>query len=164
MLLYTREKERIPNTYVRCSMDREIRRDSKRDVGYRITDSWDEIVETLQGALVSMELGQHMITFKTRVRQDTDKIYTRLNDEQSGRQLLTGRLNMLFRDRRAHAHTARIMETEARIDAGDRSQEAEAAHRGTEADKETSDSDGRVRETAGTLQRSYIARATGGGW
>ncbi|GJZ49903.1 hypothetical protein Tco_0604093 [Tanacetum coccineum] len=47
--------------------------------------------------------------------QDTDEIYTRLDDEQSGRQLLAGRLNMLFRDRRAHARTARLMETEARM-------------------------------------------------
>ncbi|GKC28927.1 hypothetical protein Tco_1036221 [Tanacetum coccineum] len=78
---------------------------------------------------------------------DTDEIYTRLDDEQSGRQLLAGRLNMLFRDRRAHAHGDYR-------DAGGRSQEAEAAHRGTEADKETSDSDDRVRETAGTRQRS----------
>ncbi|GKC67349.1 hypothetical protein Tco_1099947 [Tanacetum coccineum] len=30
-----------------ATMDREIRRDSEREVGYRITDSWDEIVETL---------------------------------------------------------------------------------------------------------------------
>ncbi|GKF83225.1 hypothetical protein Tco_0244881, partial [Tanacetum coccineum] len=30
-----------------ATMDREIRRDPKRDVGYGITDSWDEIVETL---------------------------------------------------------------------------------------------------------------------
>ncbi|GKB35234.1 hypothetical protein Tco_0880176 [Tanacetum coccineum] len=44
-----------------------------------------------------------MTTFETRVRQDTDEIYTRLDDEQSGRQLLAGRLNMLFRDRRVHA-------------------------------------------------------------
>ncbi|GKA95212.1 putative reverse transcriptase domain-containing protein [Tanacetum coccineum] len=104
-----------------ATMDREIRRDPERDVGYGITDS-----------------------------QDTDELYTRLDDEQSGRQLLAGRLNMLFRDRRAQARTARLMETEARIDyrdAGGRSQEAEATHRGTEADKETSDSDGRVRET-----------------
>ncbi|GJY56260.1 hypothetical protein Tco_0455375 [Tanacetum coccineum] len=86
-----------------------------------------------------------MIAFETRVRQDTNEIYTRLDDEQSGRQLLAGRLNMLFRDRRAHIRTARLMETEARI-----SQEAEAAHQGTEADKETSDLDDRVRETAGT--------------
>ncbi|GJT35809.1 hypothetical protein Tco_0926228, partial [Tanacetum coccineum] len=62
------------------TMDREIRRDSEREIGYGITDSWDEIVETLQGAPVStdMELGRHMTAFETRVRQDTDEIYTRL--------------------------------------------------------------------------------------
>ncbi|GKC10562.1 hypothetical protein Tco_1007344 [Tanacetum coccineum] len=120
----------------------------------------DEIVETLQGAPVSTdtELGRHMTAFETKVRQDTDEIYTRLDDEQSGRQLLAGRLNMLFRDRRAHARTTKLMEIEARI-----SQEAEAAHRGTEADKETSNSDGRVREIVGTRQRSCTARATRGG-
>ncbi|GJT21880.1 hypothetical protein Tco_0891817 [Tanacetum coccineum] len=80
-----------------ATMDREIRRDPERDVEYGITDSWDEIVETLKGA------------------PDTDEIYTRLDDEQSGQQLLASRLNMLFRDRRAHAHTARLMETEARM-------------------------------------------------
>ncbi|GJX42002.1 hypothetical protein Tco_0256992, partial [Tanacetum coccineum] len=32
-----------------ATMDREIRRDPERYVGYGITDSWDEIVETLQG-------------------------------------------------------------------------------------------------------------------
>ncbi|GJY82781.1 hypothetical protein Tco_0496157 [Tanacetum coccineum] len=65
-----------------ATMDREIRRDPKRDVGYR---------------------------------QDTDEVYTRLDDEQSQRQLLAGRLNMLFRDRRAHAYTRHQMETEARL-------------------------------------------------
>ncbi|GKC29451.1 hypothetical protein Tco_1036745 [Tanacetum coccineum] len=38
-------------------------------------------------------------------REDTDEVYTRLDDEQSQRQLLAGRLNMLFRDKRAHAYT-----------------------------------------------------------
>ncbi|GJS31367.1 hypothetical protein Tco_0491987 [Tanacetum coccineum] len=56
-----------------------------------------------------------MTKFKTRVRQDTDEIYTRLDDEQSKRQLLASRLNMLFRDRRAHAYTHHLMETEARL-------------------------------------------------
>ncbi|GJX27663.1 hypothetical protein Tco_0235742 [Tanacetum coccineum] len=98
-------------------MDREIRRDPEREVRYEITDSWNEIVETLQGVPVSTdtELGRHMTTFETRVRQDTDEIYTRLDDEQSQRQLLAGRLNMLFRDRRAHAYTRHQMETEARL-------------------------------------------------
>ncbi|GJR97452.1 hypothetical protein Tco_0269626 [Tanacetum coccineum] len=74
-----------------ATMDREIRCDLERDVGYGSTDSWVEIVE------------------------DTDEVYMRLDDEQTERQLLIGRLNMLFRDRRAHARTARLMEAEARM-------------------------------------------------
>ncbi|GJY19639.1 retrovirus-related pol polyprotein from transposon TNT 1-94 [Tanacetum coccineum] len=90
-------------------------RDPERYVGYGITDSWDEIVETLQGAPVSTdtELGAHMREFESMVRRDTDEIYTRLDDEQGQRQLLAGRVNMLFRDRRTHAHTRQLMETEA---------------------------------------------------
>nr|GFC63701.1 hypothetical protein [Tanacetum cinerariifolium] len=80
-------------------------------------DQWDEIVETLQGAPVSTntELGRYMREFETRVRQDTEEIYMRLDDEQTERQLLAGRLNMLFRDRRAHAYIRHLMETEARM-------------------------------------------------
>ncbi|GKG27335.1 hypothetical protein Tco_0403038 [Tanacetum coccineum] len=72
----------------------------------------------MQGTLLVIDVvkfSQRMTEFETRVRRDTDEVYTRLDDEQTGRQLLAGRLNMLFRDRRAHAHTARLMETEARI-------------------------------------------------
>nr|GEY94663.1 hypothetical protein [Tanacetum cinerariifolium] len=98
-------------------MDREIMCDPEREVGYGITDSWDEIVETLQGAPVSTdtELGGYMREFETRVRQDTDEIYMRLDDEQTERQLLAGRLNMLFRERRAHVYTRHLIETEARM-------------------------------------------------
>ncbi|GKF02638.1 hypothetical protein Tco_0029561 [Tanacetum coccineum] len=77
-----------------ATIDREIRRDLERDFRYGITDSWDEIVKAMQ---------------------DTYEVYTRLDDEQTKRQLLAGRLNMLFRDRYAHARTARLMETEARM-------------------------------------------------
>ncbi|GJZ10007.1 hypothetical protein Tco_0544766 [Tanacetum coccineum] len=69
-----------------ATMDREIRRDPERYVGYGITNS-----------------------------RDTDEIYTMLDDEQSQRQLLASRVNMLFRDRRGHAHTRLLMETEARM-------------------------------------------------
>nr|GFB89031.1 putative reverse transcriptase domain-containing protein [Tanacetum cinerariifolium] len=70
-----------------------------------------------QGAPVSTdtELGGYVREFKTGVRQDTYEIYMRLDDEQTERQLLAGRLNMLFRDRRAHAYTRQLMETEARM-------------------------------------------------
>nr|GFB21136.1 hypothetical protein [Tanacetum cinerariifolium] len=100
-----------------ATMDREIMYDPQREVGYGITDSWDEIVETLQGAPVSTdtELGGYVREFDTRVRQDTDEIYMRLDDEQTERQLFAGQLNMLFRDRRAHAYTRQLMETEERM-------------------------------------------------
>nr|GEU89182.1 hypothetical protein [Tanacetum cinerariifolium] len=64
-------------------------RDPEREVGYGITDSWDEIVETLQGALDSIdtELGGYVREFESRVR-----------------------------DRRAHAHTRLLMEAEDNMD------------------------------------------------
>nr|GFB40862.1 hypothetical protein [Tanacetum cinerariifolium] len=100
-----------------ATVDREIMHGPEREVDYGITDSWDEIVETLQGALVSTdtELGGYVREFGTRVRQDTDEIYMRLDDEQTERQLLAGQLNMLFRDRRAHAYTRQLMKTKARM-------------------------------------------------
>ncbi|GJT93484.1 putative reverse transcriptase domain-containing protein [Tanacetum coccineum] len=100
-----------------ATMDREIRRDLERDVGYGITDSWDEIVRHagVTWSFPMWRASQRMTEFETRVRRDTDEVYTRLDDEQSGRQLLAGRLNMLFRDMRAHARTARPIENEARM-------------------------------------------------
>nr|GFC70704.1 hypothetical protein [Tanacetum cinerariifolium] len=100
-----------------ATMDREIMHDPEREVVYGITNSWDEIVGTLQGAPVSTdtELGGYMREFEKRVRQDTEEIYMRLDDEQSKRQLLAGRFNMLFRDRRAYIYTRHLMETEARM-------------------------------------------------
>ncbi|GKC33794.1 hypothetical protein Tco_1046178, partial [Tanacetum coccineum] len=100
-----------------ATIDREIIRDLKRDVGYRITDTWDEMLVDMLGvpATDDTELGRRMTEFTTRVRQDTDEIYTRLDDEQTERQLMAGWLNMLYKDRRAHARTARLMEAEARM-------------------------------------------------
>ncbi|GJX01569.1 hypothetical protein Tco_0185482 [Tanacetum coccineum] len=100
-----------------ATIDKEIMRDLERDVGYGITDTWDEMLVDMPGAPATddTELGRWMTEFTTRVRQDTDEIYTRMDDEQSERQLMAGRLNMLYRDRRAHARTARLMEAEARM-------------------------------------------------
>ncbi|GJT13574.1 hypothetical protein Tco_0860616 [Tanacetum coccineum] len=76
-----------------ATLDDDIRQDPKRFVG----------------------LSQRMTDFVTTVRQDTDEIYVRLDDAQDDRSLMSGQLNMLFRDRRAHARTALIMEREARL-------------------------------------------------
>ncbi|GJS48718.1 hypothetical protein Tco_0598839 [Tanacetum coccineum] len=98
------------------TLDAEIRRDPDREIGYGITDIWedpDEIAEEIPATDVA-ELGQRMTDFVTTVRQDTDEIYGRLDDAQDDRLLMSGQLNLLRRDRRSHARTARLMESEAR--------------------------------------------------
>ncbi|GJR03903.1 hypothetical protein Tco_0526887 [Tanacetum coccineum] len=103
-----------------ATLDREIRRDLERYVGYGITDTYDDMLEDMpaEPATDDIELGQRMIEFATRVRQDTDEIYTRLDDEQTERLPMAGQLNMLYRDRRAHTRIGLLMEREARMLAG----------------------------------------------
>ncbi|GJV59565.1 hypothetical protein Tco_1465665 [Tanacetum coccineum] len=77
---------RVDNGFV-ATMDREIRRDLEIDVRYGITDSWDKIVEAMQGTPVVIdvvEFSQRMTKFETRVRRDINEVYTRLDDEQTG--------------------------------------------------------------------------------
>nr|GEX58486.1 hypothetical protein [Tanacetum cinerariifolium] len=61
------------------------------------------------------ELSQRMTDFVTTVRQGIDKIYRRLDDIHDYRLLMSGQLNMLRRDRHAHAHTTKLIESEARL-------------------------------------------------
>ncbi|GJW39285.1 hypothetical protein Tco_0065130 [Tanacetum coccineum] len=99
------------------TMDAEIRRDLDREIGYRIIDVWensDEIIKEIPAAFVA-ELGQRMTDFVMTVRQDTNEIYGRLDDAQDARSVLRGQLNLLRRDWRSHAHTALLMEREARL-------------------------------------------------
>ncbi|GKD22059.1 hypothetical protein Tco_1223762 [Tanacetum coccineum] len=101
-----------------ATLDDEIRRDRERDVGYGIKDTWDEMVEDMQGTPAVTDvagLSQRMTDFVTTVRQDTDEIYRRLDDAQDARSLMSGQLNLLRRDRRVYACTARLMESEARL-------------------------------------------------
>ncbi|GKE34619.1 hypothetical protein Tco_1453941, partial [Tanacetum coccineum] len=61
------------------TLDAEIRRDPDREIGYGITDIWedpDEIAKEILATDVA-ELGQRMTNFVTTVRQDTDEIYGR---------------------------------------------------------------------------------------
>ncbi|GJQ97259.1 hypothetical protein Tco_0008398 [Tanacetum coccineum] len=60
----------------------------EREVGYGITDTWDEMVEDVQGTPIATDmagLSQRMTDFVTTVRQDTDEIYRRLDDAQDDR-------------------------------------------------------------------------------
>ncbi|GKE16189.1 hypothetical protein Tco_1423766, partial [Tanacetum coccineum] len=69
-----------------ATMDREIRRNLERDVGYGITDTWDEMLVDMPEAPTTddTELGRRMTEFATR-------------------------------DMRAHARTTLLMEREARM-------------------------------------------------
>ncbi|GKF13909.1 hypothetical protein Tco_0055371, partial [Tanacetum coccineum] len=48
-----------------ATLDREIRRDSEREVGYGITNTWDEMLEDMPGAPATdeTELGRRMTNF-----------------------------------------------------------------------------------------------------
>ncbi|GKA05074.1 hypothetical protein Tco_0684194 [Tanacetum coccineum] len=99
---------------------REIRRYPEKEVGYGITDTWGEMLKDMLGAPATdeTELGRRMTNFVTTVRQDTYEIYVRLGEAQDERSLMSGRLNLLQRDRRTHAHTALLMKREARLSCG----------------------------------------------
>ncbi|GJV23683.1 reverse transcriptase domain-containing protein [Tanacetum coccineum] len=80
--------------------------------------------------------------------KDTNEIYGRLDDAQDDRSLMSGRLNMLFRDRRAHARTALLMEREARLSLhdADRNMNGDDSHNsGTDVTR----TEGVARETVG---------------
>ncbi|GJY65359.1 hypothetical protein Tco_0467597 [Tanacetum coccineum] len=98
------------------TLDAEIKRDLDREVGYRITDTWDEMVKAMQEiAPTTLEgVNQRVTGLNTTVRQDTYEIYGRLDDAQDDRSLMSGQLNLLHRDRRSHARTTRLIESEAR--------------------------------------------------
>ncbi|GJZ59516.1 hypothetical protein Tco_0615332 [Tanacetum coccineum] len=107
-----------PQKRLCIALDDEIRRDPERYVGYWITNTWEDVVEDIQGtpAVTDMaELSQRMTDFVTTVRHDTYEIYRRLDDVQDDRLLMSGWLNMLYRDRRDHARTALLIEREARL-------------------------------------------------
>nr|GEV14166.1 putative reverse transcriptase domain-containing protein [Tanacetum cinerariifolium] len=83
---------------------------------YGITDVWEDPNEIKKEIPVTdvAKLGQRMIDFFTTVRQDIDEIYGRLDNAQDDRLLMSGQLNLLHRDMRSHAHTTRLMKSEAR--------------------------------------------------
>ncbi|GKC74704.1 hypothetical protein Tco_1120587 [Tanacetum coccineum] len=62
-------------------------------------------------------------------REDTYEIYVRLGEAQDKRSLMSGRLNLIKRDRRAraHAHTTLLMESEARLSCEDWGQSMDAS-------------------------------------
>nr|GEZ13199.1 hypothetical protein [Tanacetum cinerariifolium] len=87
-LRWRAEREEIPKATCRFGRERgEGSTPTTMEVGYGIIDTWDDL---------------------------TSMICAMIEEKQDDQALQRARVNRLFRDRRYHAHTARLMEEEAR--------------------------------------------------
>nr|GEW95206.1 hypothetical protein [Tanacetum cinerariifolium] len=88
-----------------------------KELGYGITDTWDELVgaseeitpTTLQG------VNQRVTNLSTVVEKETTIMYGMMEEAQDDRSQLRGRVNLLYRDRPIHRHLAVMIEREARM-------------------------------------------------
>ncbi|GJW40299.1 hypothetical protein Tco_0066144 [Tanacetum coccineum] len=80
-------------------------------------DTWDDLVGAIQEiAPTTLEgVNQRVIELATTVDQEDEIIYYQLDDARYDRALLRARVNMLYRDRPFHRHTALLMHKEARL-------------------------------------------------
>nr|GFA80469.1 hypothetical protein [Tanacetum cinerariifolium] len=83
--------------------------------GYGITDTWDEIVDTLMEiASTTLEgVNQRVTKIDTIVWQRTDEFEIQFEEAQDDRALLRARVNTLFRDRPDHHRIAMLLDREA---------------------------------------------------
>ncbi|GJW17467.1 hypothetical protein Tco_0024903 [Tanacetum coccineum] len=92
-----------------ATMDREIRHDPKREVGYGITDSWNEIVETLQGAPVSTDTElDHKRSADMRELRTTDRTQQQQLRTLTVMQSLQGQLTTLQGQKMAPKRATRL--------------------------------------------------------
>ncbi|GJV19791.1 hypothetical protein Tco_1368811 [Tanacetum coccineum] len=92
-------------------------RQTPKELGYGITDTWDDLVGAIQEiAPTTLEgVNQRVTELTTTVDQEDEIIYSQLDDARYDRALLRARVNMLYRDRPFHRRTALLMEEEARL-------------------------------------------------
>ncbi|GKE41012.1 hypothetical protein Tco_1464417 [Tanacetum coccineum] len=99
------------------TLDAELRRDQVREIGYRITDVWEDPTEATKEVppTTMAELSQRVTNLVITVRHNTYEIYVRLKDAQDDRALLRGQVNMLRRDRQYHLKTTMLVESETKV-------------------------------------------------
>nr|GEV70787.1 reverse transcriptase domain-containing protein [Tanacetum cinerariifolium] len=93
------------------------RRSMSKELGYGITDTWDELVgaskeiapTTLQGVT------QRDTDLSTVVEHETTIMYGMMKEAQDDRSQLRGRVNLLYRDMLVYRHLAVMVEREARM-------------------------------------------------
>ncbi|GKA32172.1 hypothetical protein Tco_0718539 [Tanacetum coccineum] len=99
------------------TLDAKLKRDRVRDMGYGITDVWEDSAEATKEVppTTIAELSQRVTDLVTTIRQDTNGIYVRFGDARDDWALLRGQVNMLRRDRCYHLNTAILVESKARV-------------------------------------------------
>ncbi|GJX53161.1 hypothetical protein Tco_0281530, partial [Tanacetum coccineum] len=88
-------------------LDAAPRRQTTRELGYGITDTWDDLVGAIQEiAPTTLEgVNQRVIELATTVDQEDEIIYSQLDDARYDRALLRARVNRLDSDRPFHRRT-----------------------------------------------------------
>ncbi|GJW35455.1 hypothetical protein Tco_0058375 [Tanacetum coccineum] len=101
----------------KSTLDAKLRRDRVREIGYGITDVWEDPAEATEEVppTTVAELSRRVMDLVTTVRQDIDGIYVWFEDAQYDRALLRGQVNMLHKDRQYHLHTSMLVKSEARV-------------------------------------------------
>ncbi|GJY72296.1 hypothetical protein Tco_0475999 [Tanacetum coccineum] len=135
----------------------EIRHDPERDVGYGITNTWDEMLVGMPGAPATKgtKLGQRITNFVTSVRQDTNEIYGRLNEAHDARAMLSGEST--------EDYCIGIADGDCSV-MSSRPRSTGTACGDTKTDKYTADIGDSTAGIARTRWRSSTARDTGGDW
>ncbi|GJY86163.1 hypothetical protein Tco_0500189 [Tanacetum coccineum] len=90
---------------------------TSRELGYGITDTWDDLVGAIQEiAPTTLEgVNQRVIELSTTVDQEDEIIYSQLDDARYDRALLRARVNRLDSDRPFHRCTALLIDEEDRL-------------------------------------------------
>ncbi|GJR00782.1 putative reverse transcriptase domain-containing protein [Tanacetum coccineum] len=111
-------------------------RQTSRELGYGITDTWDDLVGAIQEiAPTTLEgVNQRVTELVTTVDQEDEIIYSQLDDARHDRALLRARVNMLYRDIPFYRRTALLMEKEARQSEITELQEADRRRQGVITD------------------------------
>nr|GFB12260.1 hypothetical protein [Tanacetum cinerariifolium] len=86
------------------------------EVGYGITDAWDDLAGAIQEiAPTTVEgVNQRVTELSTTFDRETSMIYAMIEEKRDDQALQKAQVNRLFRDRRYHARTASLMKDEAR--------------------------------------------------
>nr|GEV67823.1 hypothetical protein [Tanacetum cinerariifolium] len=103
-------KADIPPRKRLCLTAPTSRRHVPREVGYGITDTWDELVDAIQeGAPTTLERVNARVTELAEThKRDTQDLYAHLENAQDSQARLSGKVDILIEDRQFHQQVSSL--------------------------------------------------------